>query len=451
MILRYLAVTAVIVGGLAMAETAAAQTLIDVLGEAYTNNPRLQSERARLRATDEQLPQALSNWRPQVVVDGSAGKQLSQRDPGVNTNTGPRSVGVRLTQPLFRGFRTVAETRRARNRIAAERGSLLSTEQFVLEDVVNAFSDVVRDRAVLELNRGNEAVVARNLEATQDRFRVGELTRTDVSQAEARLARASADRIRAEGNLEVSRAAFKNVVGFEAGSLIAADVPGGLPLTKDTAREAARTNNPSVITAEFFERAARDDIDLVTGELYPTLDLNGSANTATDVAGRNVDSDNQSITANLTVPLYQSGDVFSRVRAAKQTASRLLQDLAQARRDAENDGSDAFDNLDTARAQSRAFQAEVDAQTIALEGVNQEQRVGSRTVLDVLDAEQELLDAQVNLVRAQRDTIVAAYDLLSAVGALTAKDLGLPVELYDFAENFDAVRNRFFGTGIGGE
>ena len=206
-----------------------------------------------------------------------------------------------------------------------------------------------------------------------------------------------------------------------------------------------------MISAEFSERAARDDIDLIRGELFPTIDLNGRANRSEDVGGDGVGLTTRSTTADLTVPLYQSGEVFSRVRAAKQVASLRIQEFAQARCDTENAASDAWDDLATARAQVRAFQAEVDAQTIALEGVTQEQRVGSRTVLDILDAEQELLDAQVNLVRAQRDSVVASFQLLSAIGALTARDLGLPVDVYDFTENFNAVRNRLFGTGIPGD
>ena len=448
---RCLAVAAALIGGSIAVEGAMAQTLPDVMVEAYTNNPRLLSARAALRATDEQVPQALSNWRPQVIVDGGAGLSSTDRDPGVDTDTEPRDIGITLAQPVFRGFRTVAELRRARNRVAAQRGSLLSTEQGVLEDVVVAFSNVVREQAVLDLTRSNEAVLARNLEATQERFRVGELTRTDVSQAEARLSRATSDRFQAEGDLAVARAQFKNVVGFEPGNLIAAEEPAGLPGGKADAAAAARANNPAVITAEFTERAARDDIGLVQGELFPTIDLNARANRSEDVGGDGVALTTTSVTVNLTVPLYQSGDVFSRTRQAKQTASQRLQDLAQARRDAENRGSDAWDNLQTTQAQVRAFQSEVDAQTIALEGVRQEQRVGSRTILDVLDAEQELLDAQVNLVRARRDEIVTSFQLLSAIGTLTARDLGLPVDVYDFADNFNAVRNRLFGTGIPGE
>ena len=179
---RCLAVAVALLGGLVAIEGVMAQTLSDVLGEAYTNNPRLQAERARLRATDEEVPQALSNWRPQVVVDGSAGLSSGDRDSGIDTDTEPRDIGVTISQPVFRGFRTVAELRRARNRVAAQRGTLLSTEQDVLNDAVFQFTSVVREQAVLELTRSNEGVLARNLEATQDRFRVGELTRTDVSR-----------------------------------------------------------------------------------------------------------------------------------------------------------------------------------------------------------------------------------------------------------------------------
>lgn len=434
---------------------AAAQSLDDALIRAYTENPRLRAERARLRSVDEQLPQALSNWRPTVIVNGSAGVATSDRDsPTGNTtdDTTPVSADITLSQPVFRGFRTRAETRRANANIAAARADLLSTEQQVLFDVVTAHADVVREQAVLDLNINNERVLERQLEATQDRFDVGELTRTDVAQAEARLARAISDRIDAEDSLANAIADYKAVVGIEPVNPQPASEPADLlPNNRTTAISTAIANNPDVIAAEFREQSATDDVDLITGELLPSVTVDATASRQDEVSGSNIEQDRASLTANLRVPLYQSGSVSSRVRQAKQIASQRLLELIDARREAERAAGDAWESLAASRGRVVSFTSQVRAQEIALEGVTQEQQVGSRTILDVLDAEQELLDARVGLVRAQRDTVFDSHDLLTTLGRLTAEDLALPVEIYDFNTNFDAVRGRIFGTDIRSE
>ncbi len=438
----------------ALGGTASAQSFTDALVQAYSTNPRLETERARLRATDEQLPQALSNWRPVIISNGFVGTQRTESEPDsgadITTNQTPRGADVTLSQPLFRGFRTQAETRRANDNVAAGRAALLATEQDVLFDAVEAYANVLRERAVLELNVNNERVLDRQLEATQDRFDVGELTRTDVAQAESRVSRATSDRIGAENDLATSEAQFKNIIGLAPADL---EIPGPpdeiLPVSLADAIDMAVSNNPDVIGAEFLELSARNDVDLVRGELLPEVTLDGQL--AVDDDSSLVDGTRKraSITANLRVPLYQSGSVYSRVREAKQVASQRMLELADQRREAERAATDTWENLQGSRASVVSFQEEVRAQEIALEGVREEQRVGARTILDVLDAEQELLDARVGLVQAQRNALVDSYDLLSAVGRLTAEDLKLPVQIYDFGRNLDAVRNKLFGADIG--
>ncbi len=436
-------------------DSASAQSFADALVQVHNTNPRLLTERARLRATDEQLPQALSNWRPVVIANGFVGRSRSEVNPdaaGSITNyQTPRGADLTASQPVFRGFRTQAETRRADDNIAAGRAVLLATEQNVLFDAVEAYANVVRERAVLELNINNERVLARELEATQDRFVVGELTRTDVAQAESRLSRGTSDRIGAENDLATSAAQFKNIIGIAPGDLEVPLPPEALlPFSSPDAIDMATTNNPDVISAEFRESSARNDVDLIRGELLPEVTLDGVLSVDEDSSLVNGDRNRASITVNLRVPLYQSGSVYSRVREAKQVASLRMFDLADVLREAERAATDSWENLQGSRARAISFQSEVNAQEIALEGVTEEQRVGARTILDVLDAEQELLDARVGLIRAQRDALVDSYDLLSAVGRLTAKDLGLPVEVYDFTRNLDTVRNKLFGTDIGG-
>ncbi len=429
-----------------------AETLAEALAEAYTTNPDLVAERARVRAVDEQVPQALSNWRPTVTFSGRYGFQRSEREtPTGFTRRGtdqPTNVGVDVSQNVFRGFRTQAETERAQNRVAAARSSLVGVEQSVLLEAVVAYVNTLRDTAVLDLRINNVNVIDQQLRATQDRFDVGELTRTDVAQAESRLSRAIADRTTAEADLETSRAAYRRAIGREAEDLQQPDLPPNLPASEAEALDLASVNNPDVVFADFTERAARSDIELRRGELLPSVTLDASVDRGRDNRGSDVDDTQGEITARLSVPLYQSGAVYSRIREAKQTASQRLSELALSKRAAEQDASDGWDDFRSAQARITAFESEVRAQEVAFEGVQQEAQVGSRTVLDVLDAEQELLDARVNLVTARRDLIVNGYQLLSAIGKLTAEELGLAVDLYNPTRNFDAVRDKFFGSDI---
>ena len=427
-----------------------AETLIEALADTYTTNPGLQAQRARLRAVDEQVPQALSNWRPSVTVSSRYTLSETQRRGlvDVDTRSNQHSVQLNLSQPLFRGFRTQAATARAEQRVAAERARLLSTEQRILFEAISSYMNVVRERAVLELNQSNVDVLRRQLEATEDRFRVGELTRTDVAQAQSRLQRAVAEQVNARGNLTSATAAYVNVVGHTPGDLAFPELPGDTPPTEQEATDAARSDNPDVVAADFDERAARRDVDLVRGELYPTLSLNGALSHSLEMDGPDTQVNTESLTANLSVPLYQSGGVYSRLRAAKQTSSQRLSLFMNAQREAVERATRAWENLQTALANIEAFESEVRAQEIAHEGVQEEARVGARTILDVLDAQQELLDSRVSLVRVQRDANVASYELFSAVGRLTAQDLSLPVDRYDYSAYFDNVRNRWFGANI---
>jgi outer membrane protein/adhesin transport system outer membrane protein len=311
--------------------------------------------------------------------------------------------------------------------------------------------DVLRDQAVLELNTNNERVLQRQREAANDRFQVGEVTRTDVAQAESRLSRANADRIRAEGDLISSRARYRSTVGEMPGRLRPTTPLGGLPANEDSVLSLARNNAPDVAVARFTEQAAQATVGVVTSERYPELDLEAEVGRTDQATSRFSRTDSASIIAVVRVPLYQGGAVSARVREAKEIASQRRQELDLAVRSAVQQGTSAWEALQTARAQIKAFSEEVRAAEIALEGVRQEAAVGSRTVLDVLDAEQELLDARVSLVQAQRDEVVASFSLRAAVGELTARNLNLPVQGYDYEEHYKAVRGKFWGTSIEGE
>lgn len=437
--------------------SARAETLTEALADAYRTNPDLQAARRRLGAVNERVPQALSNWRPEVTISGSAGRERIDQEDGFDSQfsatedeqtLSPITGQLEVRQPLYRGGRTVAGTARAENEVRAERSRLNVTEQDVLLRGVQAYVDVWRDQAVLRLNENNVKVLRRQLEATQDRFEVGEVTRTDVAQAESRLSRAIADREAASGQLESSRANYMEVIGHAPGQLEQPPVPEGLPGTREGAIELAKSNNPSVVAGRFDERAARRQVREVAGELLPQADLIGRLSLRENTTTEDSSTKAAEILAQVTIPLYQQGAVFSRVREAKQTANQRRLEVRSAERTAEQQAVSAWEDLQAARAQIESFREQVRAADIALEGVRQENQVGARTVLDVLDAEQELLDAQVNLVRSQRDEIFASYQLLSAIGTLTARERGLPVEYYDVEARYEAVRDKFWGWGI---
>jgi TolC family type I secretion outer membrane protein len=426
-----------------------AMTLEEALVLAYQNNPTLLAQRALVRATDEGVNQALSGWRPQIEGSVAANTFWSTRNND-NNGTNRRSgytTSVTVTQNVYNGGQTVARTGEAESNVLAERARLITTEQTILLRAVTAYMDVFRDKAVLQLNINNEKVLARQLEATRDRFNVGEVTRTDVAQAEARLAGARADRIQAEGNVETSRGVFRQIVGINSSNLIKPNPIFELPGGAEETIKLATGQNPGVIAAKFTEKASRHNVRQVTGELLPSVDFIGEATKARNQAILNRDTTSFEMRAQLTVPLYQQGAVYSRVREAKQLAAQARMQIEEAQRQAIEDATSGWEALATARARIQSLNAEVRAANIALEGVQQEALVGSRTVLDVLDAEQELLDAKVELVRAERDEIVARFDVLNAVGHLTGPKLKLPVGYYDTSIHYNAMRQKFFGLG----
>ncbi|EWY42240.1 membrane protein [Skermanella stibiiresistens SB22] len=430
---------------------ASAQSLEEALANAYATNPTIDSQRAQLRATDELVPQALSGYRPTLEAGADAGYSR-QRSRGagrtLDSNLAQRGVDLSVVQPLYSGGRTAAGTKRAEALVQAQRADLLSTEQSVLLDASTAYLDVVRDQAVVDLNINNEQVLRRQLDASRDRFNVGEITRTDVSQAESRLARAVSDRIQAEGALRASRAVYTRLIGSPPGQLTAPRLRFDLPATREETVSLAESNNPSVVAAEFTETAARNAVDQVRGELLPSANLRGTLSRTYEPSSSADRSDGASVTASVTIPLYQAGSVEARVREARQTASQRRIQIEEARRQVVENAIRAWEGLTTARATIESRQSQVRSSEIALEGVRQEALVGSRTTLDTLDSEQELLDARVELVRAQRDETVAAFSVLSATGQLTARQLGLQVKLYDHESHYKQVRDKWWGTDI---
>ena len=436
---------------------ASAETLTEALTEAYQYNPQILAQRALLRATDETVPQALAGWRPTVQFTGSAGRQISETTAPATAGGGstqfltPRNLDVNITQPVWTSGRTPALIRQAEHTVLSQRAQTLATEEQVLFLVTTAYLDVVRDQATVELNINNEQVLRRQLEATNDQFRVGEVTRTDVAQAESRVALAVATRVLAEGNLQVSRANYQRAVGHLPGRLEQPKEHAELPATRDEALALAQAQNPNVVIADYSAKASEDSVVATRAQLLPQVAVIGDANKADEVLtrGRNVNS--LSLIARMTVPLYEAGSIYAQTRAAKQTVYQRRDLLDDARRAAIQLATSAWETIQSGRAQVQSLMSTIRAAEIALEGVRQEAQVGSRTVLDVLNAEQELFTDRVNLVTAQHDLAVSEYNLVQQIGRLTAEQLKLPVQLYDPKKHYDAVRNKWIGFGAKGE
>lgn len=430
---------------------ARAETLTQALVQAYQGNPRILAARDLLRAIDEQVAQAISLLRPTVTLNVSTGYDTTSTRINNVGRTGDRSgltsSSLALTQPIWRGGREYAEIRRAEATIRSQRARLQTTEQDVFFEVVTAYMNVVRDEAIVRLRANNVAVLQRQLQAVRDRFNVGEVTRTDVAQAEAAVAGAEGQRVLAIGNLESSRANYANLVGRPPQRLSEPRPPAFLPAAFGLALAAAKSTNPTIIAATYDEFAARHSVRSITGELLPQISVSGLLSRSLDSASPTTQINRAQVTLNLTVPLYESGSTYSRARAAKQTVFQRGNDLAQARRSVEEVATRAWQTLQAARAGVRSFQAQSRANAVALEGVRQENQAGLRTVLDVLDAEQVLLNSQVSLVSARRDMIVASYQVAQAMGRLTARDLRLPVQIYDATAYYRAIKYLPLGLG----
>jgi outer membrane protein len=434
-------------------------TLQEALAAAYLYNPTLQAARAQLRSVDEGVPAALAGWRPTVTLGGTYGPVIgTERLYSPGTQFSPATANylkqardesaltATVTQPLYRGGKTRAGTNQAENRVMAQRASLIASEQTIFTNVANAYVTVIQDQELLQLDINNEQVLAKQLQATNDRFRVGEITRTDVAQAEAAVAGATATRQTAEGTLASARASYQQLVGSLPDKLIEPQ-PLKLPVrTVEEGRAVAAANNPNVISALFTNAAAKDNFDLQYSALMPNLsvqaqgyrDQNQTANERLTGA---------TVTANLSVPIYQGGSEYAAIRQARQTEQQTRSQVDDARRTAISQFVSAWETYRAAKVTIDSTRAQIRSNEIALEGVQREAIVGSRTTLDVLNAEQTLLNSRVTLVQNLASFVTASYSVGAAVGRLTARDLNLNVPLYDETAYYNAVRNRWIGTG----
>jgi outer membrane protein len=440
----------ILAGGFALASPVAAETMSSALVRAYVGNPDLNQQRAGVRAQDENLPRASSLGRPTVTADGQFGyNYLDTTQGGVRTrgSTPPTAVGLTVTQNLFNGNRTQNSVRQAESNIFGSRENLRTTEENVLQNGATAYMNVLRDTAILDLRRNNITVLEEQLRQTRDRFNVGEVTRTDVAQAESSLASSRSDYFTAQANLQNSVANFRQIIGVEPTRLEPArTIEALLPKDMGTAVVLALEEHPVVQAALHAVDAAALQVKLVEGELYPTLNVVGNVQHQTDYIGvRNATFLNGSVVGQLSVPIYEGGEVYARARQAKET-------LAQARLQADLQRDtvraavvSAWGSLDSAKAVIQSAKAAVKSAEIALDGIREEARVGQRTTFDVLFAQQTLLNTRVSLVSAQRDRVVASYNVMAAIGRLSAANLSLNVAEYDPTVHFEQVKDKWIG------
>lgn len=410
-------------------QTSHAVTLRQALIQAYHSNAAIQAQQAELRASGYQVQQAQAGYKPQINFEAGIGTAHNDlASPLFPISTYPlntKTAGVVITQPLYTGGQVSANVDAAKSAQSSQTAVLNAEEERVFLDVATVYSDVVRDQAVLKLQQNNLDVLNRQLGATQAQFQNGEVTHTDVAQAEARVAGAQAALIQAQGALATSQAAYLRVVGMQPGTLEQAAIPEPLPSSEAETVQLAQTNYP-VLAASYAENSAQQQVEAVAGKQKPDIELTGQLLEARDPQIFLSRMDTRSIMLTFSMPLYSGGALDAEKHAAEQRASASHDELLDAQRQAKLDAVNAWQDYQTANAQLNAIHSQIQAEQVAAQGVRDEAAVGERTTLDVLNADQELLNARVNQIRAQRDLLVAAYALQAATGQLTAEALKLP-------------------------
>jgi outer membrane protein len=454
---------------------AAAETLQEALANAYLINPALNAQRAALRATDEQVAIAYSGMRPTITAGGNTGfnnvdNEVSHARTrigaaaatigagGFATGTShPRGWDVTLTQPIFTGFQNLNLTREAKATVQAGREQLRNIEQTTLLNAATAYINVVRDQAVVRLRENNVTVLTEQLKQTRDRFNVGEVTRTDVAQAEARRSGAIADLNVAQSNLKTSRAVYEQVIGHPPSNVVTPPSIGHLlPSSLSEGMTQGDGENPIILSAVYQEEASLYAVNKILGELLPQATLTatytqdaGFLNNNSLIPGIPTADLNQentvTVEGRVTVPLYQGGAVAAAARQAKETNNQLKKLVEDARLTVHQDVVSNWGVLQSTVSEIQSAKDAVAANRIALEGVQEEAKVGQRTTLDVLNAQLELVTSQIGLVTAERDRIAAEYSLCAAVGRLDAQSIGLAVPYYDPIEHYDLVKDKWIG------
>jgi outer membrane protein len=453
----------VAVGVAIFADNAKAQSLDAALVYAYQNNPQLNAQRALLRATDENVPQALSGYRPKVTLNGNAGFQsVSTTIKNVGSTIPPNApatyftqsgenapygAGTTITQTLYNGFQTASKTRQAEGQVFAARENLRAMEQTVLLNGATAYMNLLRDTAILELQRRNVEVLDQQLKQTRQRLDAGNVTATDVYQAESRLAAGRIQMFAAESNFDTSRAVFRQAIGLEPGKLTpSSPVDRFVPNVLSAAVAIGMAQHPTVTAAQYNVDVAVQQVKVAEAALAPTVTLQGNVQQANGTTLPSLQSFSASVIGNVSVPIYQGGSEYSLIRQAKETQSQQRLNLDYTRDQARVGVLQYWAQTEAAKRSLQTATEQVKVTESALNGVSEEARLGQRTTLDVLNAQQELVGARSNLIAAQRDRVVNSYSLLAAIGRLSPQVLGLKVENYEAQTHYQQVRDAWFGT-----
>jgi outer membrane protein len=437
---------------------ALADTIEAALVRAYQYNPQLNAQRALVRSTDENVPQALSAYRPKVALTASAGYQYTDtnttkagsstliRNELHGTNP-PRSVGLTVTQTLFNGNQTANKTRVAESQVSGAREALRVLEETVLLSAATIYMDYLRDAAIVEVQRSNTHVLEETLRQTNDRFKSGLVTRTDVSQAEAQLAAGKTQQLTAEANLVTTRSNFRRIIGNEPSNLApGSPVDRFLPKSQAAAVKLSLIENPSVTAAMCGIDVDYLQVKINEGALLPTVSLQASVQQAYEQTLPTYRSFAASTVAQVSAPIYQGGAEYALIRQSTENLAQQRLNLEMVRDQTRANTVTAWGQLEAGKAQVVSAESQVAASEIALTGVRREATVGQRTTLDVLNAQQALVNARVALVTAQHDRVVASYAVLSTVGRLSPQVLNLPTATYDPGVHYQQVRDNWSGV-----
>ncbi|KWV54365.1 channel protein TolC [Bradyrhizobium macuxiense] len=448
-------ITAAAIAVLMLAEMGPAPALADTieaaLVRAYQNNPQLNAQRAQVRSIDENVPQALSGYRPRASLTVSGGYQYTDEQLGPHTDPihgtqNPASVGLTVNQSLFNA-QTAPKVRAAESQVSSAREGLRVLEQSVMLQAAQIYMDYLRDAAIVEVQRSNTRVLEQTLKQTQDRFNVGEVTRTDVAQSEAQLAAGRTQQLQAESNLTTTRSNFRRIIGNEPENLApGSPVDRFLPKTLAAAVELSLTQNPNVTSAMYGVDINFLQVKVNEGALFPTVGLQANVTQGYQQQLSVNRAFNAAASVNVSVPIYQGGAEYSLIRQSKESLSQQRQVLEQTRNQARADVVTAWGQLVAGKAQVASAQSQVTASEIALNGVREEAKAGQRTTLDVLNAQQALVNARNALVTAQHDRVVASYNVLNAIGRLSPQVMGLKTNVYDASVHYQQVRDSWAGV-----
>ncbi len=436
----------------AISTSANAQTIFEALSSAYESNPTLQAQRAYLRSVDENVAIAKSGFRPTLALTGS------YTDASVDSNVEPKNqdndqtvIAATISQPLFNGFSTVNSVKSADSTVRAQQNTLYNVEQTVFLDASTAYLDVLQNQAIVDLQKNNEKLLKKRLDETVERFNVGEVTRTDVSQARARYSQARSDRIAAEGDLEASKSVYTKIIGSKPDKLSSPQINDFLPKTFEEALDYTKANNYAIKSAKEMLNAKIYDVSAKTGELLPQVSLDGvlsNTQTSGDMYDEDPDVDNAEIGVNMTIPLYEAGETRAKIRQSKYLKWQAQEQVLEAERQAVADVTSAWEYMVANRAKIKSIKDQVKANEIALDGVQKEEALGNRTILDVLDAYQELLNSNVEEVKARRNYYVSGMNVLMAMGKLTAEDLKLGVDIYNPKKYYKETRDKWLSLSV---